>query len=235
MQWSLIIRAFISLYCSTLNHAPCKHQKCHSTFKTLRKTPISATGTEGNTISVSAQAEPKPQEVKVTSDAPEKVTLASGTADIRVSAPDPSEGKYLNALIDGNNNTYYHEDWHSAKPFPHYIVYKLPKALKTIHFYMKNRNHGNRSNPNKIEIFMSDDFNGNFNPEENKAVLIKALTGLPDAQGAEYTSPTMLAPKAFQYTQFKITEIQGKTNFAAITKLHVLYLHKTCIFAPRNG
>lgn len=199
MQWSLIIRAFISLYCSTLNHAPCKHQKCHSTFKTLRKTPISATGTEGNTISVSAQAEPKPQEVKVTSDAPEKVTLASGTADIRVSAPDPSEGKYLNALIDGNNNTYYHEDWHSAKPFPHYIVYKLPKALKTIHFYMKNRNHGNRSNPNKMEIFMSDDFNGNFNPEENKAVLIKALTGLPDAQGAEYTSPTMLAPKAFQY------------------------------------
>ena len=199
MQWSLIIRAFISLYCSTLNHAPCKHQKCHSTFKTLRKTPFSATGTEGNTISVSAQAEPKPQEVKVTSDAPEKVTLASGTADIRVSAPDPSEGKYLNALIDGNNNTYYHEDWHSAKPFPHYIVYKLPKALKAIHFYMKNRNHRNRSNPNKMEIFMSDDFNGNFNPEENKAVLIKALTGLPDAQGAEYTSPTMLAPKAFQY------------------------------------
>ena len=78
---------------------------------------------------------------------------------------------------------------------------------------------------------MSDDFNGNFNPEENKAVLIKALTGLPDAQGAEYTSPTMLAPKAYQYVWFKITEIQGKTNFAAITKLHVLYSHKTCIFA----
>ena len=173
--------------------------------------------------------------MKVTSDAPEKVTLASGAADIRVSAPDPSEGKYLNALIDGNNNTYYHEDWHSAKPFPHYIVDKLPKALKAIHFYMKNRNHGNRSNPNKMEILMSDDFNGNFNPEENKAVLIKALTGLPDAQGAEYTSPTMLAPKAYQYVWFKITEIQGKTNFAAITKLHVLHSHKTCIFAPRNG
>ena len=150
----------------------------------FKLTPISSTGTEGNTISVSAQAEPKPQEVKITADAPEKVTLASGAADIRVSAPDPSEGKDLNALIDGNNNTYYHEDWHSAKAYPHYIVYKLPKALKAIHFYMKNRNHGNRSNPNKMEILMSDDFNGNFNPEENKAVLIKALTGLPDAQGA---------------------------------------------------
>lgn len=200
----------------------------------FKLTPISSTGTEGNTISVSAQAEPKPQEVKVTSDAPEKVTLASGAADIRVSAPDPSEGKDLNALIDGNNNTYYHEDWHSAKAYPHYIVYKLPKALKAIHFFMKNRNHGNRSNPNKMEILMSDDFNGNFNPEENKAVLVKALTGLPDGQGAEYTSPTMLAPKAYQYVWFKITEVYNRQNYAAIAELQV-YAHKTSIFDPETG
>ena len=200
----------------------------------FKLTPISSTGTEGNTISVSAQAEPKPQEVKVTSDAPEKVTLASGAADIRVSAPDPSEGKDLNALIDGNNNTYYHEDWHSPKAYPHYIVYKLPKALKAIHFFMKNRNHGNRSNPNKMEILMSDDFNGNFNPEENKAVLVKALTGLPDGQGAEYTSPTMLAPKAYQYVWFKITEVYNRQNYAAIAELHV-YAHKTSIFDPETG
>ena len=200
----------------------------------FKLTPISSTGTEGNTISVSAQAEPKPQEVKVTSDAPEKVTLASGAADIRVSAPDPSEGKDLNALIDGNNNTYYHEDWHSPKAYPHYIVYKLPKALKAIHFFMKNRNHGNRSNPNKMEILMSDDFNGNFNPEENKAVLVKALTGLPDGQGAEYTSPTMLAPKAYQYVWFKITEVYNRQNYAAIAELQV-YAHKTSIFDPETG
>ena len=200
----------------------------------FKLTPISSTGTEGNTISVSAQAEPKPQEVKITADAPEKVTLASGAADISVSAPDQQEGKDLNALIDGNNNTYYHEDWHSAKAYPHYIVYKLPKALKAIHFYMKNRNHGNRSNPNKMEILMSDDFNGNFNPEENKAVLIKALTGLPDAQGAEYTSPTMLAPKAYQYVWFKITEVYNRQNYAAISELQV-YAHKTSIFDPETG
>ena len=200
----------------------------------FKLTPISSTGTEGNTISVSAQAEPKPQEVKITADAPEKVTLASGAADISVSAPDQQEGKDLNALIDGNNNTYYHEDWHSAKAYPHYIVYKLPKALKAIHFYMKNRNHGNRSNPNKMEILMSNDFNGNFNPEENKAVLIKALTGLPDAQGAEYTSPTMLAPKAYQYVWFKITEVYNRQNYAAISELQV-YAHKTSIFDPETG
>lgn len=200
----------------------------------FKLTPISSTGTEGNTISVSAQAEPKPQEVKITADAPEKVTLASGAADIRVSAPDPSEGKDLNALIDGNNNTYYHEDWHSPKAYPHYIVYKLPKALKAIHFFMKNRNHGNRSNPNKLEILMSDDFNGNFNPEENKAVLVKALTGLPDGQGAEYTSPAMLAPKAYQYVWFKITEVYNRQNYAAISELQV-YAHKTSIFDPETG
>lgn len=200
----------------------------------FKLTPISSTGTEGNTISVSAQAEPKPQEVKITADAPEKVTLASGAADIRVSVPDPSEGKDLNALIDGNNNTYYHEDWHSPKAYPHYIVYKLPKALKAIHFFMKNRNHGNRSNPNKMEILMSDDFNGNFNPEENKAVLVKALTGLPDGQGAEYTSPAMLAPKAYQYVWFKITEVYNRQNYAAISELQV-YAHKTSIFDPETG
>ena len=200
----------------------------------FKLTPISSTGTEGNTISVSAQAEPKPQEVKVTSDAPEKVTLASGAADIRVSAPDRDEGSNLNALIDGNNTSYYHEDWHSPKAYPHYIVYKLPKALKAIHFFMKNRNHGNRSNPNKMEILMSDDFNGNFNPEENKAVLVKALTGLPDGQGAEYTSPTMLAPKAYQYVWFKITEVYNRQNYAAIAELQV-YAHKTSIFDPETG
>lgn len=200
----------------------------------FKLTPISSTGTEGNTISVSAQAEPKPQEVKVTPDAPEKVTLASGAADIRVSAPDRDEGSNLNALIDGNNTSYYHEDWHSPKAYPHYIVYKLPKALKAIHFFMKNRNHGNRSNPNKMEILMSDDFNGNFNPEENKAVLVKALTGLPDGQGAEYTSPTMLAPKAYQYVWFKITEVYNRQNYAAIAELQV-YAHKTSIFDPETG
>lgn len=165
----------------------------------FKLTPISSTGTEGNTISVSAQAEPKPQEVK-----------------------------------DGNNNTFYHEDWHSTKAYPHYIVYKLPKALKAIHFYMKSRNHGNRSNPNKMEILMSDGFNGNFNPEENKAVLIKALTGLPDGQGAEYTSPAMLAPKVYQYVWFKITEVYNRQNYAAIAELHV-YAHKTSIFDPETG
>lgn len=81
---------------------------------------------------------------------------------------------------------------------------------------------------------MSDDFNGNFNPEENKAVLIKALTGLPDAQGAEYTSPTMLAPKAYQYLWFKITEVYNRQNYAAIAELHV-YAHKTSIFDPETG
>ena len=200
----------------------------------FKLTPISSTGTEGNTISVSAQAEPKPQEVKVTSDAPEKVTLANGAADISVSAPDRDEGSNLNALIDGNNTSYYHEDWHSPKAYPHYIVYKLPKAIKAIHFFMKNRNHGNRSNPNKMEILMSDDFNGNFNPEENKAVLVKTLTGLPDGQGAEYTSPTMLAPKAYQYVWFKITEVYNRQNYAAIAELQV-YAHKTSIFDPETG
>lgn len=108
------------------------------------------------------------------------------------------------------------------------------KALKAIHFFMKNRNHGNRSNPNKMEILMSDDFNGNFNPEENKAVLVKALTGLPDGQGAEYTSPAMLAPKAYQYVWFKITEVYNRQNYAAISELQV-YAHKTSIFDPETG
>ena len=99
---------------------------------------------------------------------------------------------------------------------------------------MKKRNHGNHYNPNKMEILMSDDFNGNFNPEENKAVLIKALTGLPDAQGAEYTSTTMLAPKAYQYVWFKITEVYNRQNYAAIAELQV-YAHKTSIFDPETG
>lgn len=198
----------------------------------FKLTPVSTTGVEGTTQTIKAQAQAKPKTTKITDDAAVEVKLANPSGDIFVSDPHIGEGS-KEALVDHNEVSYYHENWSSPKPLPHYIVYKLPKALKAFHFYMKSRNHVNRTNPKAMDILVSDSFNGSFDPEANKAVKLRTLTGLPDAQAAAYTSPAMLADKDYQYVWFKINEIHNR-GFSAIAELHV-FSHKTSVYDPETG
>ena len=138
-------------------------------------------------------------------------------------------------MIDNNNGTFYHENWSGTRrPMPHYIVMKLPKSVKAFHFFMKGRNNANRSNPVEMDIYTSDAFNGNFDLEANKAVLVKAFTGLPDAQAADYNSPVMLADKAYTYVWFQIKKVYNNQAYAALAELHV-FAHKTEVYDPETG
>ena len=173
--------------------------------------PIGEKGAEGTTHTISAQAKPLPKITKITDAAAEKLVLAAGADDLFVSDPESSEG-----------------------PKAHYIVMKLPRTVKAFHFFMKARNNGNRSNPVEMGIYTSDSFDGNFDLEANKAVLVKSLTGLPDAQAADYTSPVMLADKAYTYVWFQIKKVYNNQAYAALAELHV-FAHKTEVYDPETG
>jgi chitobiase len=196
--------------------------------------PIGEKGAEGTTHTISAQAKPLPKITKITDAAAEKLVLAAGADDLFVSDPESSEGPKAH-LIDNNNGTFYHESWSGTKrPMPHYIVMKLPRTVKAFHFFMKARNNGNRSNPVEMGIYTSDSFDGNFDLEANKAALVKSLTGLPDAQAADYTSPVMLADKAYTYVWFQIKKVYNNQAYAALAELHV-FAHKTEVYDPETG
>jgi chitobiase len=195
--------------------------------------PIGQKGAEGTTHTISAQAKPLPKVTKITDAAPEKLVLAAGADDLFVSDPEPTEGPKAN-LIDNKNDTFYHEMWSGTRrPMPHYIVMKLPRAVKAFHFFMKGR-HNSRLNPVEMDIYVSDAFNGNFDLKANNAVLAKAFTGLPDAQAADYSSPVMLADKAYTYVWFQIKKVYNNQPFAALAELHI-FAHKTEVYDPETG
>ena len=190
--------------------------------------PFTKQGAEGTAIQISATAKAKPRVEQIT---PTKLSITD--ANVFVSHPEATEGPKA-GLVDDNDNTYYHENWHVRSPMPHYIVYKLPKAVKNFSVYLKSRNHTNRSNPEEMDIYVSDSFDGIFDTDANKAVLVKELTGLPLTQAAAYTSPNFRLDKAYNYVWFKINKVNGGQLYAAIATLHVSEL-SISIYDPETG
>ena len=191
--------------------------------------PFTKQGAEGTAIQISATAKAKPRVEQIT---PTKLSITD--ANVFVSHPEATEGPKA-GLVDEDDNSFYHENWHAPlAPMPHYIVYKLPKAVKNFSFYMKGRNNAGRLNPEEMDIYVSDSFDGTFDPEANKAVLAKELTGLPTGQAAAYTSPNIRMDKAYNYVWFKIKKVYNDRLFAAIAALHVSEL-SISIYDPETG
>lgn len=177
--------------------------------------PVTKQGAEGAALQISATAKAKP---KVEQHVATKLAVTAD--DIYPSHPDSQEGVKAN-LVDGNDNTFFHEDWHAPKDPPHYIVYKLPKAVKIFNFYLKNRNNAGLLNPTEMTVYVSDAFNNNFDPDANAAVKVQDLTGLPTGLASSYNSPLFRLTKPYQYVWFKITKINNNRPFAAIAELQV--------------
>lgn len=191
--------------------------------------PFTKQGAEGTAIQIAATAKAKPRVEQIT---PTKLSITD--ANVFVSHPEATEGPKA-GLVDEDDNSFYHENWHAPlAPMPHYIVYKLPKAVKNFSFYMKGRNNAGRLNPEEMDIYVSDSFDGIFDPEANKAVLAKELTGLPTGQAAAYTSPNIRMDKAYNYVWFKIKKVYNDRLFAAIAALHVSEL-SISIYDPETG
>ena len=145
-------------------------------------------------------------------------------------------------LVDGDKTTYYHGNWSSPTPLPHYIVVDLKREVYAFSFFYATRNNGNKSNPKDMEIWGSKNFPGTmggqsdtgFDTTEADATLLATLTGLPDTQAAEYTSAPIKGTQSFRYVWFKITDITNGKAFIALSELTITD-HKTSTYDPETG
>lgn len=55
--------------------------------------------------------------------------LITDKSQLSSNASDRAEGLYLENLIDGNVNTFWHSDWHGEATAPHYLQVKLPEPV----------------------------------------------------------------------------------------------------------
>ena len=68
--------------------------------------------------------------------------LITDAAQITSNASDESEGQHLEYLIDNDQNTFWHSDWHGKVTDPHYLQVALTEPLTDgyIVMYLQRRN-----------------------------------------------------------------------------------------------
>lgn len=200
--------------------------------------PFSKEGQGGEICKVTAKADNAPKTV-VLNGKQEVVPLS--LSQLAVNSLQVGDGS-LAELVDGNKLTYYHGNWGSPTPLPHYIVVDLKREVYAFSFFYAARNNGNRSNPKDIEVWGSNKFPGTlggqsntgFDTTEAEATLLTTLNGLPDTQAAEYTSAPIKGTQSFRYVWLKITGITNGKAFIALSEL-TMTDHKTSTFDPETG
>lgn len=113
---------------------------------------------------------------------------------------DPQEGSDMGFLIDNDNNTYIHTNWHSVSQEKDYFEIYLGEnnGLSLFQFSEVTRGGDAQSDfPASIEILGSTD-GQNYTP-------IKTVSGLPTWAGASYTSPAIECDPSYIYLRFVVT------------------------------
>lgn len=205
---------------------------------------VSADGGETPTAyTVKAQAGAVEPSITVDGQ-PRRIALTGD--DLWSDAPEATEGPIAD-MVDGDNGTFFHMNWHSATPAPHWIVVDLKKEVTAIQFAYTCRNQANRNNPEEMTISgstsLADDpatatvTNGckvlTTFEEENGAFELERLTGLPSTQGASYESGIITSLRAFRYLWLRVDKIVNNANFVALAELSVSEVN-TRIFDPEN-
>lgn len=127
-------------------------------------------------------------------------------------------------LIDGNTATFFHMSWSSPTPFPHYIVVDLGTEVQGFKFSYTSRNHNNKDNPNNMEIWCSNSFDGStYDLEGNSAVLAGTLdeSTLPNGKLVTYNSGNYIMENAYRYIWFKINSSYSGSQWIALSELSI--------------
>ena len=207
---------------------------------------VSRDGGEGTPCHISAQCEPVEPTLAFTPVGDLTLSPDGIWGDIGEYYEGP-----ISDLIDGDPNSFYHTCWsgyvvtyddqgwgwyEDVFPAdrmdwwapPTYIVVKMPKHISAFSFSIINRNNGNRSNPGTIELYTSDSFDpsslSNFDETKWNARYIGTASGLPEGQGASYTSDVfyILDQPLSDYLWFKVTEItRSDIDYIAISELSI--------------
>lgn len=197
---------------------------------------VSKDGTESEPYFIKAQCEP----AEVISTKTGQETIALSTDGLWATQGETAEGPIAD-LIDGNTSSFFHTQWsgsywkyvdsdgtvEAASDIPagppfYIVVDTFSDDIEYFSFNYTCRNNGNRSNPDTMEVYVSDSFDC-MNFDETfagyNARLVASYSGLPGDQGASYTSSTIEVDAPFRYVWFKVTSITGGKTFLALSEL----------------
>lgn len=196
--------------------------------------PVTARGREGEVRTVTAEALALPKITKIVTQSKKQMTV--DPTQIWASNPqNDQEGRVAN-LVDNDYNTILHFSWSSPKPFPHYIVMKMPDPVKTVSFFLKNRTHANNNNrPKSMNLWVSAAFDGKtFHPADFSAHKVAEFRGMPQGSGTEIVSPGYILPSEMQYVWFEVLEPHGNQQWFSVAEIK-LYRYKVEVYDPETG
>lgn len=196
--------------------------------------PLTAWGREGEVRTVTAEALALPKITKIVTQSKKQMTV--DPTQIWASNPqNDQEGRVAN-LVDNDYNTILHFSWSSPKPFPHYIVMKMPDPVETVSFFLKNRTHANNNNrPKSMNLWVSAAFDGKtFHPADFSAHKVAEFRGMPQGSGTEIVSPGYILPSEMQYVWFEVIEPHGNQQWFSVAEIK-LYRYKVEVYDPETG
>ncbi len=138
---------------------------------------------------------------------PLQVTNSSNPYFISCSNLDSSEGSDMNNLIDNNNNTYIHSNYHNISASNDWLDVDLGSGNKLSMFAFSEVTRLNVYNnfPKTIEIYGSNN-TSDYTP-------IATVTGLPQGGGQTWESDAVIAAEDYRYLRFVVTTGTGNTFF----------------------
>lgn len=203
-------------------------------------TPVSKTGVEGKSHTVSAAAQPLPKTIKVNLQSEKAQTfVADGEGkSVWVSTLQVGEGS-LAELFDGNPNTYYHGQWSNGGngPMPHYIVLKLEQPTRAFKIFMKARHNKAADAPKTFNFLVSNTFSEENvkNPSQHNAVKVaEYASGPANTNGSEWNSPVVQLDEPFVYVWIEIHTLHSGKNWPTLAELRA-WTYKLNSFDPETG
>lgn len=186
--------------------------------------PHNAQGTGGEIVKITAQAGAATKTIYETY----KDLLTFDINHVWSDNPETSEGP-LSALIDGNENNFFHMSWSNSKPFPHYIVFDLGQERTALRFRYVCRDNNNKDNPKEIDVLVSNTFENtaDYYTNETGTTLLKSFSGLPRDKKAVYeTTQTIKSEKPFRYVWFKIKSSTSGKNWVALAEWQIFKIRE---------
>lgn len=196
--------------------------------------PVTEKGLEGEVRTVTAEARALPKITKIITSSKKQMTV--DPTHIWASNPQNDQEGQVASLVDDDYSTILHFSWSSPKPFPHYIVMKMPDPVQTLSFFLKNRTHANNNNrPKSMNLWVSAAFDGTtFRPSDFSAHKVAEFRGMPEGSGTEVVSPGYLLPSPIQYVWFEVLEPHGNQQWFSVAEIK-LYQYKTETYDPETG
>lgn len=141
---------------------------------------------------------------------PLQVTDPTAPYYISCSNVDTEQGS-MAGLVDGDNSTFMHSNWHSVSVLNDWLDVDLGSGneLSMFAFSEVTRSDAQSDFPKTIEIYGSNTKSNNI----SDYTLIATVTGLPQSAGENWESDAVIAAEDYRYLRFVVTTYNNRIFF----------------------